>query len=183
MFYNRVEVEAIKLAVSNMEYLNISSREALLDSIIWLREKYEITEEEKYILKAITHIYAYLELGYPFQTGEKEFSKVLSCAGKSADELFPKEQWQYKRIRFNKTNVRNLLGRWNPGLHSMKIMDAVNDIYSKVLDKERGRYLYHSGKVLESQGDNTLWENTFELTIGDEIIFHNINMNKYYILG
>lgn len=183
MLYNVVEVETIKLAVNNIEYHNISGKDVLIDSVVWLTEKYENTGENRFLLKAISHIYAYLDLGYSFQTGEKEFEKVLGYMGKTADEVFPKEQWQYNRIRINKVNIRNLLGRWNPGLHSMKITDAVNDIYAKSTNKQTGRYIYHSGKILESQEDYTLWENTFELTIEEEIIFHDVNNNKYYILG
>ncbi len=34
-----------------------------------------------------------------------------------------------------------LLGRWNPRLHSVKISDAIEDIMRKILDKEEGEYI------------------------------------------
>lgn len=45
MFYDTVEIAAIKIAVSNVESLGIYSKDALIKSIVWLREKYEFFGE------------------------------------------------------------------------------------------------------------------------------------------
>lgn len=63
MFYNMAEVQIIKLAVWNLEGLDNSSRDALLGSISWLTDKYKRTEDKEYLIKAVWHIYAYIELG------------------------------------------------------------------------------------------------------------------------
>ena len=77
MFYNKVEVKAIILAVYNIESLGLNSSRILLKSIVWLCKQYETTKENLYLEKAMWHIYAYLELGYPYETGEREFNIVL----------------------------------------------------------------------------------------------------------
>lgn len=45
MFYDTVEIAAIKIAVSNVESLGIYSKDALIKSIVWLTEKYEFLEK------------------------------------------------------------------------------------------------------------------------------------------
>lgn len=184
MLYDRVEIEAIKVAVGNLDVLGVSSKQVLIQSIVWLRENYEINGEEKYLVKAIWHIYAYLGLGFPYEDGEKEFYEILRYIDKTREELFPVQKWRHNRIKLNKTNIRNLLGNWNPVLHSMKINDVVNDILRKVINRESGKYLYHSGKVIASNGEKQLWENTYKLYINDEeVFFHDVNRNKYYVFA
>lgn len=67
MFYNKVEVAVVKLAVANMEALGLSAAEVLLQSVFWLKDQYEISHRKEYLEKAIWHIFAYLELGYIFE--------------------------------------------------------------------------------------------------------------------
>lgn len=184
MLYDSTEIEAIKIAVSNLEGLGMSSRKVLIQSVCWLREKYEVTGEENYLTKAVWHIYAYLGMGFPYEEGEKEFNLIIKYVGKTKEELFPARQWIYKKMKLNKTNIRNLLGNWNPVLHSMKINDVVNDILEKAINEEEGTYIYHSGKLIEQNENKELWENTYKLYIDKgEIIFHNVNRNKYFILA
>lgn len=182
MLYNAVEVAAIRLAASGVENLGIYSKEILLKSVIWLRENYEIFGREAYLEKAVWNIYAYLELGFPFEDSEEEFYKVLEYLHKDVEEVFPAPKWRYKKIPLNKTNVRDLMGKWNPVLHSMKISDAVSDIIAKVSDRAEGEYLYFCGKVLEQDGEKVLWEHTFKLYVREsEAILYNVNKNKYYV--
>ena len=99
------------------------------------------------------------------------------------EEIFSPIKYRYKKIPLTSTNIRNLLGRWNPRLHSMKINDAVQDIKDKVSNKKEGIYLYHSGKIIKQEGEKILWEQTYKLYVqNDEAIFHDINKNKYYTL-
>lgn len=182
MLYNSAEVQVIKLAVCNIESLGLTSREVLLKSISLLREKYEDFSDEKYLKKAVWHIYAYLELGYPYDSGKQEFRKILGYLELNEKDIFPASKWIYKKVLLSKANVRKLLGRWNPKLHCMKINDAVSDIINKVETCEEGEYLYYSGKVLKQDDLSTLWEQTYKLYIRqDESVFHDINKNKYYV--
>lgn len=66
--YNSMEVEVIKLGLYNIEDLGLSSKDVLEQSVVWLREKYEITGDARYLDKAVWHIYAYLEMGYPYES-------------------------------------------------------------------------------------------------------------------
>ena len=76
--YNEVEVKAILIAVHNIENVGLNSKKVLLNSIEWLRCQYEITQDESFLIKAVWHIYAYLELGYPYISGELEFNRIGS---------------------------------------------------------------------------------------------------------
>ena len=182
--YNVMEVEGIKLGVRNIEDLGLSSKDVLEQSIFWLRDKYEMTGDVRYLDKAVWHIYAYLEMGYPYESGKKEFQAVLDALGEKEEDVFPKRSWGSKKIPLKKMRINQLLGKWNPGLHSMKISDAVEDIIEKSLNRQIGEYTYHCGKVIKQDGENTLWENTCKLYVREkEVVFHNVNKGKYYILG
>ena len=181
--YNAIEVQILKMAVCNIESVGLSGREVLLDSIIWLREKYEATDDKKYLKKAVQNIYAYLELGYAYETGKKEFQAVLDYLGIPAEDIFSPAKYHYKKVALTNTNIRNLLGRWNPRFHCMKINDVVQDIKDKVSNKKEGTYLYHSGKIITQEGEEALWEQTYKLYIQNgDAVFHDINKNKYYTL-
>ena len=118
----------------------------------------------------------------PYEDGAVEFDKIVCLLGISREELFPVRKWSWRRLRPSKTNIRRLLGNWNPILHSMKINDAVNDIQKRIQNQEMGRYMYHSGKEIIRDGGNVLWENTCELIIEErESVFRNINRNQHYI--
>ena len=56
MLYNTVQVEVIKLGICNIEGLGLSSKDILIRSVAWLREKYEMFHEELYLQKAVWHI-------------------------------------------------------------------------------------------------------------------------------
>ena len=181
--YHAIEVQIIKLAVCNIESVGLSGREVLTGSIVWLCERYEETKERKYLEKAVWHMYAYLELWHPYEMAQREFDTVLDYLGVRAEEIFSPIKYNYKKIPLNNTNIRNLLGRWNPRLHCMKIDDVVKDIKDKVANKKEGVYLYHSGKIIKQEKKEVLWEQTYRLYVrSDEAVFHDLNKNKYYTL-
>lgn len=182
--YNSVEVEVIKISLCNIESLGLSGKDILEQSVIWLREKYEITGDARYLDKAVWHIYAYLEMGYPYESGRENFQTVLDALGEKEEDVFPKRSWGKKKVPLKKMRINQLLGKWNRGLQSMKISDAVEDIIEKSLNRQIGEYTYHCGKIIRQDGENTLWENTCKLYVREEeVVFHNVNKGKYYILG
>ena len=97
MRYNSVEVEVIKLGLDNIEALGLSGKEVLKQSIVWLREKYETTDDARYLDKAVWHIYAYLEMGYPYESGKEEFQAVLDALGEKEEDVFPKRSGEVRR--------------------------------------------------------------------------------------
>ena len=182
MLYNGVEVEAIKLSVKNLEKLNISSKETLLKSINYLEKDYLLQQKKEYLEKAIWHIYAYLELGFSCEEEKELFEKIFKYVDISIGELLPNNQWKCRSVSLNKTNVRDILGRWNPVLHSMKLEDAVRDIMTKISMREEGEYLYYCGKIIDDTNDGILWEHMFKLYINSTTSFmFDVNKNKYFI--
>ena len=183
MHYNEVEVEAIKLGVGGIERVKKNSKDILIRSVVWLVEKYDLTSDIQYLQKAIWHIYTYLELGYPYESGEDVFNEVLQKSGQDKEELFPARKWLYRPVILKRSNINQLLGKWNPRLQSMKIKEAVEDIINHVEVGKKGKYLYHCGKIIRESEDETLWEKTFELYVyEDEAILRDINKNRYYLL-
>lgn len=183
MLYDKVEIAAIKLALYNIDTFDETGKDILLKSITWLRETYEECLDIIYLQKAVWHIYVYMDLGFPYEDGEEEFEQVLDHLGKSVEELFPGKEYFHRKIELNRVNIRNLLGKWNPKLHSMKIEEAVSDIMKRASDKQEGEYIYHSGKIIERTESKALWEHTFKLCVKqDETVFYDINKNKYYVL-
>ena len=92
MFYNEIEVEAIKLAGYNGGKYHISPQKLLLKSIFWLNDMYELEKNKIYLNNAIWSIYAYLELGFPYEEGEAIFKKVLYHLEIDKAAIFPKEK-------------------------------------------------------------------------------------------
>ena len=183
MYYNEVEIEAIKLGVGGIEKIKKNSKDILIQSVVWLVERYDMTSDIQYLQKAVWHIYAYLELGYPYESAEDVFDEVVQKLDQEKDELFPAKKWFYKPIVLKRSNINQLLGKWNPKLQSMKIKEAIEDIINNVEDGKQGTYLYHCGKIIRESDDEALWEKTFKLYVyEDEAILRNINKNKYYIL-
>lgn len=160
--YNEVEVKAILIAVHNIENVGLNSKKVLLNSIEWLRCQYEITQDESFLIKAVWHIYAYLELGYPYISGELEFNRILNCLQLDINTVFPKKGWAYKKVALKKSNINQILGRWHPHFQSMKIEAAILDIIDKVENKKIGSFIYHCGKMLEQKDNKALWEKTFK---------------------
>lgn len=183
MLYNAVEVEVIKLATGNSESMGLRSKAVLLGSIVWLRKRYEQTGDEAYLRKAIMHIYAYLDIGYPYDEGKEEFQKIVEYLDMKEEDVFPFKKWRIKKVPLRKGSIRNLLGRWSGPLHSMKINDVVEDIIRNASESRTGEYTYHCGKEIVCERSEKLWMNTFRLYVNNEkSILHNVNENKYYML-
>lgn len=109
--YNEVEVKAILIAVHNIENVGLNSKKVLLNSIEWLRCQYEITQDESFLIKAVWHIYAYLELGYPYISGELEFNRILNCLQLDINTVFPKKGWAYKKVALKKYLIQFVRGK------------------------------------------------------------------------
>jgi hypothetical protein len=99
------------------------------------------------------------------------------------EDLEALKKRRYPRIKLSKSNIRSLMGRWNPVLHSMTITEVVDDIYEKTFEKLEGEYLYHCGKIISSQDEECLWQHTYKLYINDgDALFQDVNRYKYYQL-
>lgn len=181
MCAGRTEVEAVKLAVSNLVVGDADCKRIVEHSICTLLELYEAQAKEEYLKKALVHMTAYLELGFPYEDMQKIFDTVLLKLNLKREEVFKRNCYAMKRIPLKKCHVKSLLGRWNPKFHSHKIGDAVNDIMSKAAAKKAGTYLYHSGKVILETEEQTIWEKTFYLHVTENgSIVYDVSRNRYY---
>ena len=144
MLYNGVEVQTIKLVLSGTESTGISSKQVLLNCIVYLTETYRKSQKFSYLEKAVWHIYAYLELGFSYADGEEIFQTVLDFLCLTREEVFP-IQYFGKKVTLNKSAIRKILGKWNPKLHSMKVSEAVNDILWNIKIRIQG----HTYIILE----------------------------------
>ena len=179
MLYNGVEVQTIKLVLSGTESTGISSKQVLLNCIVYLTEKYRESREFSYLEKAVWHMYAYLELGFSYADGEEIFQTVLDFLCLTREEVFP-IQYFGKKVALNKSAIRKILGKWNPKLHSMKVSEAVNDILGNIKNKNTGTYIYHSGKIISKSDNENLWEKTFKLYIQEDAILYDVNKKEHY---
>lgn len=181
---SKVEVEGIKLAVSKFYRTDaILCREILIESICWLMSRYDRLGDDKDLRKALCHIQAFAELGFPYEDVKEETAEIFDLLKENEEVRKEFRKHFFEKIVINKTRINQLLGRWNPARQSMHIGDAVNDIIQKVTDREQGTYLYYCGKQIAEDKNSKLWEHTFRLQIhNDDAIFHNVNQNKYYLL-
>lgn len=183
MLYNTVEIAAVRLALQNMEHQEKDCKAILLGSIRWLREYYERTHDEDFLVKAVWHIYAYLDIGFLYEDGKEEFTRILDYLHTNAGEMDPPMKNHYKKVRISKMQICKLLGSWNPKLQCMKIGEAVNDIIEKVTYGKVGEYTYYCGKQIQEEKGEGLWEHTFRLYVReDESLFYDVRKNLYYEL-
>lgn len=77
----RTDIEAIKLAVNECERLGVDKEELLIISIYRLYEFYKTEDDRVYLLGALLHLKAYLELGMEYEKNRKIFSLILIITG------------------------------------------------------------------------------------------------------
>ena len=84
----RTDLEAIKLAVNECERLGVDKEELLIISIYRLYEFYKTEDDRVYLLGALLHLKAYLELGMEYEKIRKIFSLILDNYGVCYQDIF-----------------------------------------------------------------------------------------------
>ena len=84
----RTDLEAIKLAVNECERLGVDKEELLIISIYRLYEFYKTEDDRVYLLGALLHLKAYLELGMEYEKNRKIFSLILDNYGVCYQDIF-----------------------------------------------------------------------------------------------
>ena len=87
----RTDIEAIKLAVNECERLGVDKEELLIISIYRLYEFYKTEDDRVYLLGALLHLKAYLELGMEYEKNRKIFSLILDNYGVCYQDIFQGE--------------------------------------------------------------------------------------------
>lgn len=84
----RTDIEAIKLAVNECERLGVDKEELLIISIYRLYEFYKTEDDRVYLLGALLHLKAYLELRMEYEKNRKIFSLILDNYGVCYQDIF-----------------------------------------------------------------------------------------------
>ena len=84
----RTDIEAIKLTVNECERLGVDKEELLIISIYRLYEFYKTEDDRVYLLGALLHLKAYLELGMEYEKNRKIFSLILDNYGVCYQDIF-----------------------------------------------------------------------------------------------
>ena len=87
------------------------------------REKllYDEVHDNRYLKKAVWHIYAFLDFGYHYEKCQRVFDSVLEGGERSRKGYFLDHRWRYKRVKLTKGNIGGILGKWNPWYFSEAI--------------------------------------------------------------
>lgn len=176
-----ISMEAVKLALNNIEEAGLDSKEVLKDSIGWLYERYSVTGNRCYLEQALHHIQAYVQLGFSYEEEQSMFDRILDILGAGRIQVMFLDEKYTKTIRLNKHQVRSMIGRWNPQIHSMPINDVVDDVIDKVKYDKEGVYTYVSGR--RQLGDREIAKDEYRLIIyGHKAQFFDMGKKLYYTI-
>lgn len=175
-------IETIRLAIIDLEKQGFKTGKVLLDSIKWLYERYLITGDERYLQQSMKHMQVYLEEGNHYEDGSRIFDYILEVLKLDKEEVLLNVYRGSTEIKANKSQVRRMLGRWNPHIHSMSIKEVIDDIIDKVNKEKEGTYYYYSGRVLD-KGNQETAKDKYRLTIRrGEAQFWDMRRNLYYTI-
>lgn len=184
----KIILESIKLAAANLQLNGVSPKEVIIHSIRFLMELYppergEAVQDQEggrqrqaILAKAMLLAEAYLELGFPYESGRELFEQVFHRAGLTEDEVRSFQRRCAGKLKLNKTQIGTVLGRWNPKDHSDTKQRVIEDIMEKVRNHEQGEYFYYTRRKYPKQ------EDIYQLAVepGGSYLCH-VNRQKYYV--
>lgn len=176
-----VRAEAIKLALTGIEEVGLDSEEVLRDSIGWLYERYSASNTKAFLEQAVKHIQAYVQLGFPYEKNEALFDEILNLLQMDRVQIQFLDKNCTRTVRLNKKQVRSMIGRWSPHLHSMTINAVVNDIIDKVEHEKDGVYTYSSGRTIDCGRE--LPKDEYRLIVNEQTAqFFDLRRKLYYTI-
>lgn len=107
---------------------------------------YSLTMDKEYLLMAVDHIAAYLELGHDYKELQELFDTTLAKLNTDKKTTFNKNFYYSEEVRVNKAQLKRILGRWIPIRGGMKKDAAVEDIMNHLIKNEIGEYSYINKK-------------------------------------
>lgn len=169
---NNLYIEAIKLAAGSVQYKNLLVQSTFIEAVSQLYQYYINSGNTKYLETATLHIQAYLEMGFPYEDGQKIYNLVLEKLGTTRELKFPHKFFSTKRIKLNKTQVRGMIKKWPASPHQkMKIDEVVADIIDKAGNNKLGIYYYKCAVT----------KDMYELVISEkETFFHDLKRGIFY---
>lgn len=176
-----IRVETIKLALTGIEEVGLNSEDVLRDSIDWLYERYSASNTKAFLEQATKHMQAYVQLGFPYEKNEEVFDEILDLLQMDRSQIQFLDKNCTKTIRLNKKQVRSMIGRWSPHLHSMTINAVVDDIIDKVEHEKDGVYTYSSGRTIACGRE--LPKDEYRLIVdGQTAQFFDLRRKLYYTI-
>ena len=176
-----ISMEAVKLALENIEDTGLEAKEVLTDSRTWLYDRYYQTGDRKYLEQALRNMQAYNQLGYAYEEEQELFDEILCILGAEKVQVMFLDEKYTRKVRLNKYQVRSMIGKWNPHIHSMTINAVVDDVIDKVTKEKDGVYTYRSGQTI-SRGKE-LPKDEYRLIIyGHKAQFFDIRQRLYYTI-
>ena len=155
-----------------MNNSGLSVKETIISAVSQLYTYYENSTNENYLETATLHIQAYLEMGFLYENGAAVFDVILEKLGTTRELRFPKKFYASKKIKLNKSQIKNMIKKWPASQkQSMKIDEVVNDIMFKVTNKEKGIYYYKCAVT----------DDVYELVVSEkETFFHDLRRGIFY---
>lgn len=176
-----IGVNAVKTALSNIESVDLSPKEVLTDSIDWLYDRYSVGGDERYLKQALNHIQAYVQLGFPYEDNEQIFDRVLTVLKVDRVQVLFLDEKYTKMIKLNKNQIRGMIRKWNPHIHSMTINSVIEDVMDKVKGEKSGIYTYASGK--KNVNGKSVPKDEYRLLIyGEKAQFFDVTQKLYYTI-
>lgn len=153
------EVEAIKLALGTIHYSGGSVKKTVVLCLQKYIEFFKMSGDEVYLQNALLYMQAFFEMGFTYEELPEMFDFILTEAGTSRDEMFPKRYYNANKIKLVRSQIRSMIHRWSPSkYHTMSIGEVVDDIILKVKERKKGHYFYHSNKNPKHQEDDDIYE-------------------------
>lgn len=173
----REEVEAVKMSVRRLEYQDISAKQTLEKSIVFLMDYYNKWKDSGYLLAALIRLQAYLELGFCYNDNADKFDDLLERLGVNRETQFP-QKYYAKRVALTKSQVNGLIERWSASPHrTMSRPEMVEDIILKVNLKLIGTYEYHSNVNPNGNGVDYAY---ILIVDKQESYLYDVRNDKYY---
>lgn len=176
-----ISMEAVKLALNNIEEAGLDAKEVLADSITWLYDRYYETKDRKYLEQALRNIQAYIQLGYPYEEEQELFDRILRLLGAEKMQVMFLDEKYTKTVKLNKHQVRGMIGKWNPHIHSMSINSVVEDVMDKVKYEKEGVYSYRSGQRI-FRGKEIPKDEYRLIIYGHKAQFFDMGQGLYYTI-
>ena len=98
---------------------------------------------------------------------------VLKELGTDRKQMFPKKFYRSYPIKHNKSQIRNMIGKWNAA-NCMAISEVVNDIIDKVKNHKEGIYYYQN-----SGNKNLTFDEKAKVRYFFHVPYHNTTLQLY----
>ena len=174
--------EAIKIAVRFSVEEGCDAERVLANSIVWLYHKYLAEKDTRFLNQSLKHMEAYFQLGYSYDLAKDIFDRILELTGTNIESLTVQNAQKGEIIKLNRSQIRRMIGKWSPHIHSMKINEVIDDIIDKVENDKDGTYYYYSGQRKECDGKMKPKTRYKLIVKNGRYEFFDINRKIYYTI-